>query len=289
MAGGGAVSRVVAAAIIAVSSFLASSGTASADELTENSCQPYCVPPQQPKPEGKRGRFVGAALFTKDGEVVSGSTGRCDGCEWLVMPTCTYDPEDDRGRCRHRPDFCLLRGDTGLPHSVQFRRRGGEWRILAYICIGSPDDVLTVEDVGEEIKRQWVAYVPKQQPRTQPPDGRALVNLPVIVHSGQPETMGPVDVNVFNFTVTVTARGEWTWSFAPGVRRTFDIPGSTYPDTRVSHTYSTTGERTITLTTAWWGRFSVGDEGPWDITTPATQGPTAIPIEVVEASPVIAK
>jgi len=149
--------------------------------------------------------------------------------------------------------------------------------------------VLTVEDVGEEIKRQWVAYVPKQRPRTQPPDGRALVNLPVIVHSGQPETMGPVDINVFNFTVTVTARGEWTWSFAPEVRRTFDIPGSTYPDTRVSHTYTAAGEQTITLTTAWWGSFSVGDQGPWDIPTPATQGPTTIPIEVVEASPVIAK
>ena len=146
-----------------------------------------------------------------------------------------------------------------------------------------------MEDVGEEIQEQWVAYVPVQAPTMQPPDGRALVNLPAIFHSGQPAEMPATDVDVFDFTVAVRARGEWVWTFAPGAVRIFDIPGSTYPDDEVSHTYTDTGERTVSLSTNWWGSFTVGNEGPWDIETPATQGPYELPLNVVEASPVLTR
>jgi hypothetical protein len=103
--------------------------------------------------------------------------------------------------------------------------------------------------------------------------------------------MPAATVPVFNFEVTVTARGEWEWTFEPGFTREFDIPGNTYTDAnpQVVHTYETTGARTVTLTTRWWGSFTVGDRGPYDIETPATQGPYDIPLDVVELSPVLAR
>ncbi|GAA5022179.1 hypothetical protein GCM10023317_66160 [Actinopolymorpha pittospori] len=165
------------------------------------------------------------------------------------------------------------------------RESSGPWVPAGSICLGpNESEPLTVDDVGREIQRQWIAYVPEQRPSMQPPDGRALVNLPTIFDSGQPAEMPSTAVPVFNFTVAVTARGEWTWTFAPGVTESFDIPGSTYPDDEVSHTYTEVDHQTVILNTRWWGSFTVGEEGPWDIPTPATQGPYELPVEVVEAT-----
>jgi hypothetical protein len=139
------------------------------------------------------------------------------------------------------------------------------------------------------VQTNWRTLVPEQQPTVQPPDGRAIVHLPTYFHSGQPQVMPAATVPVFNFEVTVTARGEWEWQFEPGSTAEFDVPGSRYddPDPVVRHTYDTTGQRTVTLRTRWWGSFTVGDRGPYDIETPATQGPVDIDIEVVDARPVL--
>lgn len=205
------------------------------------------------------------------------------------MEMCSQGKGDGGWGCRQRQDYCQQTGQVGSPFSVWLIEPSGNSTFVRYVCIGDPEDILTVEDVGEEIKKQWVAYVPEQKPTMQPPNGKALVNLPAIFHSGQPKEMPETSADVFNFTVNVKARGEWAWEFAPGVTRTFDVPGSTYPDDEVSHTYAQSGPQNVVLNTRWWGSFTVGNEGPWDIETPATQGPYELPLEVVESSPVLGR
>ena len=183
-----------------------------------------------------------------------------------------------------RQDYCARTGLDGRPFSVWLTDDAGTSTFVDYICIDDADDIVTLADIDREIQRQWIAYVPEQRPSMQPPNGRALVNLPTIFDSGQPAEMPSTAVPVFNFTVNVTARGEWAWTFAPGVTESFDIPGSTYPDDAVSHTYTEVDHQTVILNTRWWGSFTVGEEGPWDIPTPATQGPYELPVEVVEAT-----
>lgn len=178
----------------------------------------------------------------------------------------------------------MLRHEDGLPFEARLDDPSGFTIYVSHICIDDADDIVTLADIDREIQRQWIAYVPEQRPSMQPPNGRALVNLPTIFDSGQPAEMPSTAVPVFNFTVDVTARGEWTWTFAPGVTKSFDIPRSTYPDDEVSHTYTEVDHQTVILNTRWWGSFTVGEEGPWDIPTPATQGPYELPVEVVEAT-----
>ncbi len=218
-----------------------------------------------------------------------GGGGSDESTEWRLTRACELGGQ----YICHTPATCIA-GQAGNPDGLLFetyyRRNGGDWLRANDICLGPGEmDPLTVEDVGNEVRDRWIAYVPAQDPSMQPPDGTALVNLPAIFHSGQPAEMPETSVPVFNFTVNVKARGEWIWTFAPGITRPFDVPGSTYPDQRVSYTYTHAGDQTVVLNTRWWGSFTVGKQGPWDIQTPATQGPYNLPLSVVEADPVLAR
>lgn len=166
---------------------------------------------------------------------------------------------------------------------------GGDWQRQGTICVGDETDFVTADDVALEITESWEAVVPEQNPSMQSPGGRTAVNLATYFHSGQPKRMPKTDVDVFNFTATVSARGEWEWTFEPGVTKTFNMPESTYGErnARVRHTYTTAGTNTVVLNTTWWGQFSVGGNGPYDIDTPATQGPYELPIDVIELPNVI--
>ena len=186
--------------------------------------------------------------------------------------------ENDDGTARWVWDVFLL-------------RPGGTWTLRGSLCLGDADDAITPDDVWEQVRTQWRTLVPAQTPTVQPPDGQAVTLLPTYFHSGQPQQMPAKTVRVFNFEVTVTARGEWEWTFEPGATREFDVPGSRYndPDPLVAYTYETTGERTVTLNTRWWGSFTVGNRGPYDIETPATQGPFDISLNVVELQPALGR
>jgi len=251
-----------------------------------------CNPDPLPEPpQGGQDRFFGqAALFTKDGSVVdSGAGSSCPGCEWRIAPACELGGEvtcSEVARCGRTEG-----GDLRTLYDVFLRRPGTGWTLRGAFCIADEDDVVTTADVGDEVRRRWQVWVPKQRVSVQPADGRTLVHLPAYFHSGQPARMPPTTVPVFGFEVTVAAQGEWEWTFEPGVTRTFHVPGSRYDDANpvVSHVYETPGTRTVSLTTRWWGRFTVGSFGPYDIDDPATQGPALLEVTAVEAAPVLSR
>lgn len=252
-------------------------------ESPNGQCPLSCPDPPSPPgpPDGGPGRFSGTALFTRDGEVISSGddSTSCAGCTWEVIPLCTPSNPHD---CHEHRRYCTRVNPGSLPHEIWLIRPAGSRDFVRYLCIGDPDDLLTVDDVATAVSQKWLVLVPEQDPSVQPPGGRTLVNLPTIFDSGQPARMDSETVRVFNFDVTVAAVGEWTWHFAPGATETFTQPGSQYPDTTVSFIYRTADSYDVTLDTEWKGQFFVGDHGPYDIAHPATQGPYHLPIEVVE-------
>lgn len=188
-------------------------------------------------------------------------------------------------------DTCIIRqGICAEPGQVRydilFAEGAGPLRHMAFVCLQRGEKMLTVDDVGDAVKQNWVAYVPEQHPTMQPPNG-AIVQLPAIFDSGQPAKMPLTRVHVFRFDVMVTATPTWTWTFAPGHTLVTDVPGSKYPDTTVSYTYIQSGPHSVTLLTSWKGTFSVGDYGPYDIDEPATQGPSVLTVDVDEIHPVL--
>ena len=69
--------------------------------------------------------------------------------------------------------------------------------------------------------------------------------------------------------------------------QTFDVPGSSYPDTTVGYEYAATGRYSPSVRAEWYGSFTVGSYGPYQIPNPATQGPVSMDIEVVEKRSVL--
>lgn len=255
---------------------------------------PRCddAPPPVPDPDGGEGRFTGsAALFTPGGEVVdSGEGPSCPGCEWRSEPACVPKGGQECWntlKCGRDPDE-----EVEIYWDVYLRRPGdADFSRVARVCMGEDDEMVTTEDVGREVRTVWTAYVPKQRPTMQPPNGKTLVHLPTYFDSGQPERMGERQVPVLDFTITLTAEGEWTWTFEPGVSRTFDNPGSTYKEANpdVQYTYTTPGDRNVILQTKWWGTFYVGSHGPYTIDDPATQTSDPLHVDVVESRAVLGR
>lgn len=219
----------------------------------------------------------------RHGNVVDSGGQTCEGCTWRLVPVC----ENVGGIC---PGAERCGEDNeGVLHDSYLKRPGRAEELVGTLCLGANEDPLTEEDVWREVRTEWTVLVPEQNVSTQPPDATTIVNLPTYFHSGQPKQMSPETVPVFDFEVTVTARGEWEWTFEPGVTRTFHVPGSRYsdPNPEVQHTYRTVGDREVVLETRWWGSFYVGERGPYDIENPATQTSDPLPVDVVESASVL--
>ncbi|MDQ1629816.1 MAG: hypothetical protein QOI54_3560 [Actinomycetota bacterium] len=107
------------------------------------------------------------------------------------------------------------------------------------------------------------------------------MNLPTLFASGEPKSLRTDPFDVLGFTVVVTARARWEWSFEPGVRETFGEPGGAYPDDSVAHTYVSAGVRRVGLTTFWRAQFTVNGDGPFAVPGPElskTAAPLVVPV-----------
>ncbi|MEW9263469.1 PKD domain-containing protein [Kineococcus endophyticus] len=99
--------------------------------------------------------------------------------------------------------------------------------------------------------------LPASPVHLQPDDGQALLNVPLVLRT----TGGTVvrDTTVLGFPVRIRATPtSWTWDLGDGSRLgpTSD-PGRAYPRQTLTHTYTTPGDRTVTLTTTWSGEYSI--------------------------------
>lgn len=201
---------------IAGSDYLAPAATAQTDE----ECSSFlCSGGSPPPTEGSAGRFTGqAVLMDKSGKVADSERGSsCPGCEWRIEDADCFGEECRILACPNDD------GTTSPLQAVSVRTPDTDWRVAGYLCLEDEDDVVTTADIGEQVRQDWEALVPELRPTVQPPNGRTIVNLPTFFHSGQPERMPSTTVPVFDFQIDLTARGEWTWRFEPGVARTFTV------------------------------------------------------------------
>jgi hypothetical protein len=118
----------------------------------------------------------------------------------------------------------------------------------------------------------------------QPGTGRALVNLPLVAHA-EPvtDTWSPT---LLGAPVTIRATPtSYSWDFGDGAPPVVtDHAGAPYPDHAAEHTYLTTGDRTITLTTTYTGQYSLDSGATW-LPVPGTATATSppVPVRLVEA------
>jgi hypothetical protein len=126
----------------------------------------------------------------------------------------------------------------------------------------------TVGEFTPLVRAKFIDLLPKQHPSFQPKAG-GLVNVPVVFAAGQVGDLDHPTFDLDGFVVTLDVSAKWTWDFDDGKPQKFTKPGGAYPDMDVSHTYVTTDDRKVTVTTTWDGTYTVDDLGPFDITGPA--------------------
>ena len=121
------------------------------------------------------------------------------------------------------------------------------------------------------VRDRFLRLVPQLRPSVQPPGG-SLVNLPVVLASGQPRTIGRHRFVLAGRTVLLEADAWWTWDLGDGHRLLTHEPGGRWPNTSVTHAYGRSGRYAVRVTTSWQARFWVDGAGPFVVTgVPVTQ------------------
>ncbi len=118
----------------------------------------------------------------------------------------------------------------------------------------------------------------------QPARPQVLVNMPTIVYTDPVTQAFTTDLLGYPIEVEATP-ATFTWDFGDGSDpQVTTSPGHPYPDHDVAHPYTRPGVYTITLTTAFTGRYRLAGTTTWlDVVGTATTTTTSAPITAVEA------
>ena len=158
-----------------------------------------------------------------------------------------------------------------------------DWENVGSACF-RPGAPRTVGEITPRVRDKFIDLLPKQHPTFQPKTG-GLVNVPVVFAAGQVGDLADPTFDLAGFSVTLDVKATWTWSFDDGKPETFTKPGGAYPNLDVTHTYVTSDDRKVTVTTTWDGTFTVDDLGPFDITGAAVtqvSPPIDVPIRAAQ-------
>lgn len=231
----------------------------------------------------EQGAIVTTGIDLRDAKLLSDSDkarkshARCKDCDWSLVPSCVAaEAGSTEIGCLGASTGCAKTGE--MRFRVYMRKAGGPWMLQGSVCLGAGAQPASVADVGAAVRAEVVKYLPDARPTFQPADG-GIVNLPTIFAAGEPRTITTEAFDVLGFTVVVTARARWEWTFDEAETKTFDDPGGSYPDMSVSHTYDTPGTRRVTVTTFWRGTFTLNGDGPFVVPGPEISK-TSAPIDV---------
>lgn len=207
----------------------------------------------------------------------------------------------DDALCQPAIDYCEERMPSGSgPYSRIYRRTydaegpQSAWESVAFTCF--TDMVPARSGDGAELTE---AMIIEQFHRTdfalpatliQPPDNRALVNLPVYFDVGWPEDgYAPDEVD----TTTILGREvrirptfhEATYNFGDGtVTGPTTSQGGPWPDGDITHEYTDAASVSTSVSVVYGGEVSI-DGGPWTVipSTVSVTGP-AQPLEILTSS-----
>lgn len=204
--------------------------------------------------------------------------------QYVAVIDCTGNDPDfpDRVHCEFAVTYCEERvPESSGPYSRIYRRvvdssgPVGTWGFVGPTCFRS----VVPERSGESAPELTDAMILEQFHRTQfalpeseiqPPDGRALVNLPVYFELEWPEEgYEPMEVDttdILGFEVRIRPTlDSVTYHFGDGgsLGPTTSLGGG-YPDGDVTHEYTAAADVGPWITVVYGGEVSV-DGGAWDV------------------------
>lgn len=214
------------------------------------------------------GGYVGSLLLPPASHVqpssLRSSAASCDGCVWTLEPACRLGDAMCVGAARSCPS-----GSIRVALWLQRPRDPAPVRVGTF-C-DDPTVALQPAVLVPGVRDRFVRLVPQLRPSAQPPGG-SLVDLPVVLTSGQPRTLGRHRFVLAGRTVQLEADARWTWDLGDGGRIVTSEPGGPWPNMSVTHAYVRSGRYAIRVTTRWQGRFWVDGVGPFVVTgRPVTQ------------------
>jgi hypothetical protein len=211
---------------------------------------------------GTGGLVVPAKDWRGDAGGRSAAAG-CLDCHWRVSTLCTK-AEFAAGLCQRIVIGCPVGTE---PVRIWLLRPGQDWAVVGMACQG-PTPPRTLADVGSAVHDRAVAALPPLHAAVQPADG-ALVSLPALFRTGQPaDGIQGADLSVLGLDVRLDARVRWHWSYGDGTTQWTAVPGGSWPDMSVSHTYRHAQRLTALVTAVWRGEYVVEGLGPFAVPGP---------------------
>jgi hypothetical protein len=159
------------------------------------------------------------------------------------------------------------------------------FRPVGTFCRGA-GEALTPVALIPGVRDQFVKDLPRLRPSFQP-NGRGIVNLPVLFATNEPTGLGRHTFALGSYQVELDAQATWHWDFGDGAAGDFTVPGGGYPDEGVAHTYAQQQTATARVTTTWVGQFWVDGAGPFEVTGPAVTQAAALTVPIKEAAAVL--
>lgn len=228
-------------------------------------------------------RYVGTYAIVTPGAVDDTSRrqlSECDDCAWRFAAPCRV--ESGGNGCTSVVRGCpagreLLR--------LWFTQRGQDWEDRGLVCL-LESDIVPVARVGTDVRDRFERRVPGQDPSCEPGAG-AVTQVPLVCTSGQGGATPVWNDSLLGLDVRIQTSPAWTWDFDAGVRLVTNVPGGTYPDMSVSHTYRTPGARVIRVTTEWRGSYTADGLGPFPL--PTIRQVTDLPIVIGQARAILTR
>lgn len=246
-------------------------------------------PPAPPIDDGLRTEehqtgigLLAAEMHQSASDPIDNDGSRPNVAEWYVYetrPACGPDAGAGTGGGRVTCDAIDLRcepdeeGNSVFPHTVRRFIHNAQGRVsseseyLGLTCF--PDDAPTESTLTDEMLIQQFHRTDFAEPvmTSQPPDGQALVNLPVYFQIEWGDGFGPLDIDsaqIINHEVRIRPTlTEVTYDFGDGNSQgPTQSLGGTYPDGDVTHIY-TTGEHVTPRTTVVYGGEVSVDGDDW--------------------------
>jgi hypothetical protein len=171
---------------------------------------------------------------------------------------------------------------------MALRLRRATWTdfvTMGTFCRGA-GEALTPVALIPGVRDQFVKDLPRLRPSFQP-NGRGIVNLPVLFATNEPAELGRHAFALGGYQVVLDAQATWHWDFGDGAVGDFTVPGGSYPDEGVAHTYTEQQTTTARVTATWVGQFWVDGAGPFEVTGPAITQPAALTVPIKEAAAVL--
>lgn len=196
------------------------------------------------------------------GSTAPGSDGEgCAGCATVIaVPVCV----DGVQFASPQPGSGCLALDGRCPPDQRFVRQwtaGPAGWIQGDVGCVNLNGAPTVAEIGAAVRDSVIRRVPAVRISTQP-GRRALVRVPLLMHSGQPDHGLRWSDVVAGVPVTTSVSATWEWTFGDGSWLQTAQAGSTWPDTSVSHSYTRPGRYPVAVTTRWSGSYVIAGWGP---------------------------